>query len=531
MKTENLLQYADILLKTAITKTHNVDEAQDLVQDTYLCALLAITNGAAIKNPKAYLFSILQNRFFLSLRKKYRISTISINAMPIEINDDNNDFESIDKTDEAKAIRRELAFLTHIYREVMVRYYMQNQSVEHIAKELSIPKGTVLSRLDAGRKKVKKGVETMQSYIKNSYQPEILTIGMNGRTGQKDEPFSCVKNSIDQNILILAYEKPVTIQELSEALGIPMAFVEESVNNLVDSQLMKREGTKVFTDFIIISLKDSLIGVEISKKFAKDSFDEANSVFKNMVKKYKEIEGFSAFNDTQLYIMAVLSSRQNFTSRITMAITGKDRDFDDYPDRPNFGKWIVIGSQYPNGYSFNDERARYSVSGRTGCSDINEYISGACEWDTPVGHTHHLKFKYSISEKERAIIIDAVRTNTVNAFQAELIPDLEKNGFIKTENGIKKPSIPFITKKDEIRFFEIESAGAKEYCSLLLNKAVDVIKENIIKYPKHISLVSDLVYENSLFYLPMAYIYEAAEKGIITIEKDKSYPIMYINLR
>ena len=531
MKTGELLQHADMLLKMAVAKTHNVDEAQDLVQETYLCALSAIANGAVIENPKAYLTSILQNRFFLSIRKKYRLNTVSFDEMPVEITDSNDEFENIDKTDEAKAVRRELAFLAHIYREVMVCYYMKNQSVEQIATKLNIPKGTVLSRLDAGRKKVKIGVENMESYVKNSYQPEILTIGMNGRMGQKGEPFSCVKNSMDQNILILAYEKSVTVQEISEALGVPMAFIEESVNNLVNAELMKRDGTKVFTDFEMISLQDTLHDLEISKKFAKDTFDITKSVFDKMVKQYKEIEGFSAFNDTQLYIMAILSARQNYMAHIAEKVRGKDLDFNDYPDRPNYGKWIVIGTRYPSGYSFNDERARYNVSGRSACSDVNENISSSCEWDTPIGHTHQAKFKYTISEKERAIILDAVNTNTVNAFQAELMPDLEQNGFVKTENGVKKSAVPLITKDDEKKFFEIESIAGKEYCDLLLEKAVQVMRENVIKYPKHLTLVSDNVYTDALFYLPMAYIFEAAEKGIIILEKDKPYPIMYMVLR
>ena len=114
---------------------------------------------------------------------------------------------------------------------------MKEQSVSDISKALKIPRGTVLSRLDTGRKKVKKGVEKMENYQKNSYQPELLTIGISGRTGQKDEPFSCVKDSLYQNILILAYDKPITIEDLSKALGVPMVFIEENVRELVSSEL------------------------------------------------------------------------------------------------------------------------------------------------------------------------------------------------------------------------------------------------------------------------------------------------------
>ena len=129
--------------------------------------------------------------------------------------------------------------------------------------------------------------------------------------------------------------------------------------------------------------------------------------------------------------------------------------------------------------------------------------------------------------QERALIIDAVRTDSVNAFQAELIPDLEKLGFIRTENGRKVPAVPYITKSDNIQLREIENEAGKAFCDACLEKAVKVCREQLISYPEHISIVPDFIYAECLLYSPMAYVYEAAERGIIALEPDKSYPIMY----
>lgn len=528
MNTEQLLQYADMLLKTALFKTHNIDEAEELVQETYMYVLAAIYGGKAIENPKAYLLSVLNNRFFMSLRKKYRITTVSFEEMTSEPIDNSNGFEEIEKSQEAATVRRELAFLAKIYREVMVRYYMYEHPVEKIANELKIPKGTVLSRLDTGRKKIKKGVESMQSYVKNSYQPEKLTIGINGRTGQNNEPFSCVESLLDQNILILAYEEPVTNQELSNALGTPMAFIEESVEKLINHQLLKKEGAKVYTDFIITTLKNDFKNVEISKAYAKETFETANDIFLAMVKEYKSLEGFKPCSDTWLYILAVLSCRQNYMAVIQEKIAGTKIAFDDYPDRPNFGKWVALGTRYPGDYKYNDERAKYSISGRSGTSDISDTIKHSCEWNTAIGPTHWADFKYTLSHKERAIAIQAIENAVPTPFQAELIPDFVRLGFIKNENGKYVSLIPFITQEEEWRFFETESSYAKKYSEALLEKAVETAKQNLLKYPKRISLLPDYVFSEPLFYHPMAYIYEAAKHGVITLDEGRYYPIMYI---
>lgn len=525
---EKLLEYADMLFRYALQKTRNADEAEELVQETYLHTLNALSKNTCIGNINAYMVSVLNNRFNLMLRKKYKLSTVSFNVLDNELADDTDDFKEIEHSEECAFLRKELAFLAFTYRETMVRYYMQNQSVSEIAKALGISKGTVLSRLDAGREKIKKGAEHMNCYVSNSYKPEKLVFGIDGRTGTGGEPFSCVKGSIEQNILILAYENPINTTELSKALGIPMAFIEESVEKLVDAQLLKQQGGKVFTDFVIVSPEDKLRALETSKKFAQDTFEEANEVFKNTVNKYKEINAFSVMNDTQLYLMAVLSTTLPFKTKLSTEAGGNALAFDNYPDRPNYGKWIAFASKYPGDFILKDsEIFKYQVSGKLGVSEINDYIRHMHEWDTKIGHTHCYRYKYLLKDIERCRIIDAFRTDTLTAFQADFVPDFEKLGFIRTENSIKVPNVPYLTPDEERQFFILEHAGAEMLSFLFLEKAVKVATENKIKIPKRITYVPTHAYSQPLEYLPMSYVYEAAERGIITTEKDKNYPVMF----
>jgi len=521
-------QHMDMLYKTALTQARDEKLAEELVQETYLHTLQALRKGAKIQNPRAYLLSVLRNRFFMYLRGKYKLSTTYFGDLPFEVPSE-ADFGGLERSQEAEAVRRELAFLSHTYREVMVRYYMKNQKVEQIAAELSIPKGTVLSRLDTGRKKIKEGIQNMDNYSENSYSPQILTLGMNGRMGQKGEPFSCVKNSLDQNVLIVAYENPLTVAEISRALGTPMAFVEESVNNLVDAQLMKREGQKVATDFFISSLEDKLNALEAAKLFAKETFDRVNQIILQGIKQYDKIEGFSAFNPTQKYLCAALSLRLSVSWRLVKAITGKyPPDNNDLPDRPNYGKWEAIGSRYPHGHSFNGELGKYSVSGRSGVQNINDYLESACEWNSALGPIQWAQMKYSVDSPERVQIIEAVRTNTVNAFQAELLPDMERHGLIKEENDAKVPAVPYITKEGERTFFDIERELGDGFSNACLDELAAVCKANKVNYPKRIPFADNHAYNLPLNFITMAYVYEAARRDIITIKDGKYYPVMYL---
>ena len=81
--------------------------------------------------------------------------------------------------------------------------------------------------------------------------------------------------------------------------------------------------------------------------------------------------------------------------------------------------------------------------------------------------------------------------------------------------------------EEDKRFFEIEHEAGKAFCDACLDKAVKVCKENPIRYPAYITMAPDWIHTEPMD-LPMAYVYEAANRGIITLETDKSYPVMYI---
>lgn len=255
MDKEDLIGYAEDLLKAAMYRLDGTD-AEDLVQETMLAALLAIEQGREIANPQAWLLGVLNRKYYDFLRQKYRRPTVSIDMLEDvqyqkQLGQEDEQLRRLEQSEEAEALRRELAHQAGIYREVLVRYYMHGESVGRIARALQIPENTVKSRLHVGREHIRKDF-TMEKYTKQSFEPEQLNIGMSGKFGINGEPFCLgLKDRIKMNLMILAYDKPVTLPELSEAIGIATAYIEPMVDQLVDGELMKRMGDRVYTDFII----------------------------------------------------------------------------------------------------------------------------------------------------------------------------------------------------------------------------------------------------------------------------------------
>lgn len=197
MNKNDLQEYVDYLLQTAMYKVDNISDAEDLVQETLLAALHAIEYGRIIDNPKSWLVTVLHRKFYDKLRLKYRLPMVSIDIAD-DIRHDDLVYERLEQSIDADNIRRCLAYLTELYRDVMVRYYMHGESVKQIATALNIPENTVKSRLDTGRKHIRKEF-AMENYTKQSYEPENLWLSNSGQCGINNEPFSLVGSDKMQN--------------------------------------------------------------------------------------------------------------------------------------------------------------------------------------------------------------------------------------------------------------------------------------------------------------------------------------------
>lgn len=72
MNKNELTEYADYLFKTAMFKVNNIEDAEDLVQETLMAALNAINRNIPINDPKNWLITVLCRKHYDMLRRKYR---------------------------------------------------------------------------------------------------------------------------------------------------------------------------------------------------------------------------------------------------------------------------------------------------------------------------------------------------------------------------------------------------------------------------------------------------------------------------
>jgi len=138
--------------------TGETHEAEDLVQETYLKALRGFASFREGTNFRAWIFRILRNTFLTS-----RTGLRATAMQPIEDDDQfvaDGDPETIFLHHaNAEELRRAILELPLEFREVLLLADMENMSYREISEALSIPVGTVTSRLTRARAKVRRRIQ------------------------------------------------------------------------------------------------------------------------------------------------------------------------------------------------------------------------------------------------------------------------------------------------------------------------------------------------------------------------------------
>ena len=157
----------DSLYNLARWLAQNQNDAEDLVQETYLKAWRSFASFRPGTNFRAWIFRILRNTFLGSRSKlEWRMTT----AMESE-----EDLPAIPATPESlligrfdmDAVQRAIEQLPVIFREVIVLCDVEEASYREIAEILSIPVGTVMSRLARARKMVRESANLLPNHPDN----------------------------------------------------------------------------------------------------------------------------------------------------------------------------------------------------------------------------------------------------------------------------------------------------------------------------------------------------------------------------
>ncbi len=199
--------HIDALYRNAVRLTGNSNDAEDLVQDTYLRAYRFFYQYQPGTNAKAWLFRIMNTVFLNDYRKKSRQGdTVSYDGLEDfylynKLADDSsaspqqqaatNPQDVVLNRLDREAIETAIGQLPIEFRDTVALATLEGLAYQEISDILQIPIGTVRSRLSRGRKLLQKALWNQLSAFPEEEEPvEILNVRRVAGLGNLDDEMS-----------------------------------------------------------------------------------------------------------------------------------------------------------------------------------------------------------------------------------------------------------------------------------------------------------------------------------------------------
>ena len=147
----------------ALSLTHDVASAEDLVQDAWLAVL-------KIKGPwsRGYLFATIHNRFIDQRRREKRQPRALMEDVPDEASGDERAIwqEDDDGFPSSGQLASALSRLKPDERAVLYLAAVEDYTAQRIADMLDWPRGTVLSKIHRARRKLRRSMESKTETVR-----------------------------------------------------------------------------------------------------------------------------------------------------------------------------------------------------------------------------------------------------------------------------------------------------------------------------------------------------------------------------
>ncbi len=249
MRKEEILRFVEPIMGFCVKRLANRADAEDLASDIMLHAL----DGMArydIEQPDAWVWRIAHNRYARLIQERQRQDQARFKATQ-GAQDDMDFIDELQVKEEHAEAFRALHSLANEYRNILVDYYIHEMSVKGLCEKYALPESTVKWRLNIGRQRIKKRLGAI--CVDKVYQRiNWNTDTCNGNVDVERYLHTQIARAICQ----AAYEKPASVEEISDRTGIPAMYIEDELPRLIGGDAVSAAGGKYGADFIVLRQGD-----------------------------------------------------------------------------------------------------------------------------------------------------------------------------------------------------------------------------------------------------------------------------------
>ena len=218
-----------------VKRISDTEAAKDLSQDILYEAMRVIASGKEFVSFFSWYWKMARNKYADHIASKQN-STLPIETAGGIAAEMPQPIESIIAAEDISQLNFSLSRLASIHREIIVRFYLKEQTVRQIADELGIPEGTVKRRLFDAKKNLKERFQNMNNIGKTAYAPADV----NWSWGYSAMKASLLMESskICPQVMVICRNEAKTVNEIADEMGVAPLYLEEMIEKLIKEGLL-----------------------------------------------------------------------------------------------------------------------------------------------------------------------------------------------------------------------------------------------------------------------------------------------------
>lgn len=350
MDENKIIPYIEPIFRFCCRRLSNRCDAEDLAGEI-VCHILDGMGKYQIESLDAWVWRVAHNRYarFIDARNKNQI-VLSCDDGLFDVAD-YSELDEDNTQEQYETVFRYLHTLSSEYRNIFVDYYIGELSVRGLAEKYSLPETTIKWRLNVGRRKIRDriGENKMDKvYQRINWDTTVCN-------GDMDSD-AYLHRQIARAICLAAYEKPLTVEEISISTGIPAMYIEDELPRLEYGDAICRGGNRYVTNFIIFRLKDRGQIEGVSKTVVGLLADKFETILKEAEGKISAVDFYG--NDFGMGRLGYIVVPYMLRRRIREVKNNRLKlENGPYPPRKDGGYgWFIVEEtvdETENGYEYN----------------------------------------------------------------------------------------------------------------------------------------------------------------------------------
>lgn len=288
-----------------VKRISDTEAAKDLSQDILYEAIRVITSGKQFVSFYSWYWIMARNKYadYISCKQNQALPIETAGGMAAELP---QPIENIIGAEDISQLNFSLSRLASIHREIIVRFYLKEQSVRQIANALAVPEGTVKRRLFDARKNLKERFDNMNNIGKTAYAPAEVDWFWG---------YSAVKTSllmdsskICPQVMVICRNEAKAVNEIADEMGVAPVYLEEILEKMLGADLLVSPAKGKFLANCCVFPKETYVKTKIYVNQVFHDSGYAEKIIEKLIKLKDNITAFGFYgNDFDYgYLMWIL---------------------------------------------------------------------------------------------------------------------------------------------------------------------------------------------------------------------------------